>query len=220
MVHTVNICFILYKQCFLDKIFLSWRNLVTESSRDSPFTWSCDTQKRKTYQDTKKSLLLCVCHMHRLQGRHFRQGWTFLKLKNDNRNNHNFFLLDFVNKAADTWTFVSHFKVCMFQTPCWASTRAMRTWLRSPCCCPLCFTFHGAHVSDSVPSQYKGYENLTQIALLLSLVTCFIILVITATVVYLRYEGLSQIHCHWQENVVLNCKSRAWCKTLVTCYIN
>ncbi|WAQ95834.1 BMR1B-like protein [Mya arenaria] len=41
---------------------------------------------------------------------------------------------------------------------------------------------------ETVPSQYKSYENMTQIALLLSLVVCFIVLIITATVVYLRFR--------------------------------
>ena len=40
--------------------------------------------------------------------------------------------------------------------------------------------------SDAMPQQYTQYENLTQIALLVSVTVCLIILIVTATFVYLR----------------------------------
>ncbi|XP_053382017.1 bone morphogenetic protein receptor type-1B-like [Mercenaria mercenaria] len=41
---------------------------------------------------------------------------------------------------------------------------------------------------DNEPKEYKRYENLTQIALLVSVSVCLIVLIVTATFVYLRYR--------------------------------
>ncbi|XP_060599365.1 bone morphogenetic protein receptor type-1B-like [Ruditapes philippinarum] len=41
---------------------------------------------------------------------------------------------------------------------------------------------------DYEPKEYKRYENLTQIALLVSVSVCLIVLIVTATFVYLRYR--------------------------------
>ncbi|KAH3734740.1 hypothetical protein DPMN_041185 [Dreissena polymorpha] len=45
---------------------------------------------------------------------------------------------------------------------------------------------------ETVPSQYTGPQNMTQVALLLSLVVCFAVLVITATIFYLRFRKRDQ----------------------------